>query len=43
MASASMTATRSTRPLIPRKWLRGLPRFLIALVLAVLWAIPCCG
>jgi multiple sugar transport system permease protein len=40
MATASMTATRSTRPLIPRKWLRMLPRFLLALLLAVLWAIP---
>jgi len=37
MATTTMPASR---PLIPRKVLRGLPRFLITLLLAVLWAIP---
>jgi multiple sugar transport system permease protein len=37
MATSTVTASR---PLIPHKVWRGLPRFVVTLLLAVLWAIP---
>jgi multiple sugar transport system permease protein len=40
MSAASMTTTWSNRPLVPRNVTRLLPRFTVALLLAVLWATP---
>jgi multiple sugar transport system permease protein len=40
MASASVAAPRANRPIVPRGVTRVAPRFLIALILAVLWATP---
>jgi multiple sugar transport system permease protein len=40
MATASMAAPRPARPLLARRTRETLPRFLITLVVALLWALP---